>query len=135
MRSTTPCRRSTRLPKTPTNGTHPTPDTEHMVRREFPLFPFRLFRVNPPFLDKSLPDNHYDPWRKRDAWRRHDFFSARNRFLHMVPGLGIATVAFAAYLAYDIWDSTNGAKAQEKEKWSEWMKERDARLHGRATHH
>ncbi|TPX35137.1 hypothetical protein SmJEL517_g02380 [Synchytrium microbalum] len=105
-----------------------------MVKREFGLFPFRLFRVNPPFLERSLPDNHYDPWRKRDAWRRHEFFSARNRMRHMVPGLGLATVAFVAYLAYDYWDNTSGPKAEENKKWDVWMKERDARLHGHGQH-
>ncbi|KAJ9077237.1 hypothetical protein DSO57_1018621 [Entomophthora muscae] len=42
-----------------------------------------------------------DPWARRDAWRNDPIFSFRARMLGLCPGLGIATVAFAAYCVYD----------------------------------
>ncbi|PVH20945.1 hypothetical protein CXQ85_004461 [Candidozyma haemuli] len=42
-----------------------------------------------------------NPWAKRDAWRYEGQFSRINRFKSAFPGLGIATVAFSAYLVYD----------------------------------
>ncbi|KAJ7084427.1 NADH dehydrogenase 1 beta subcomplex subunit 3 [Mycena belliarum] len=42
-----------------------------------------------------------DPWAKRDAWRRHPVFSNRAMFSSMFPGLGIAIVAFSAYVLAD----------------------------------
>ncbi|KAI8853956.1 hypothetical protein BC829DRAFT_359955, partial [Chytridium lagenaria] len=44
-----------------------------------------------------------DPWAKRDLWRNHPFFSARNRLMSMFPGIGIGAVAFGIYYAYDHW--------------------------------
>ncbi|KAK3940364.1 putative nadh:ubiquinone oxidoreductase [Diplogelasinospora grovesii] len=43
----------------------------------------------------------YDPWERAEAWRYTGIFSRRNRFKNAFPGLGIATVAFAAYCAYE----------------------------------
>ncbi|KAF9093842.1 hypothetical protein BGX29_009787 [Mortierella sp. GBA35] len=42
-----------------------------------------------------------DPWAKHHAWRNHALFTRRARIGTMFPGLGIATVAFAAYLGYE----------------------------------
>ncbi|EPE35431.1 hypothetical protein GLAREA_11130 [Glarea lozoyensis ATCC 20868] len=42
-----------------------------------------------------------DPWAKREAWRYTGQFSRWNRFKGSFPGLGIATVAFAAYCGYE----------------------------------
>ncbi|KAJ9154984.1 hypothetical protein NKR23_g2427 [Pleurostoma richardsiae] len=43
----------------------------------------------------------YDPWERVEAWRYSGLFSRRNRFKNALPGLGIATVAFAAYCGYE----------------------------------
>ncbi|KAI0268007.1 NADH-ubiquinone oxidoreductase B12 subunit family-domain-containing protein [Russula aff. rugulosa BPL654] len=40
----------------------------------------------------------FDPWAKRDAWRRHPVFSNRAMFSSLFPGFGIAVVAFSAYV-------------------------------------
>jgi NADH dehydrogenase (ubiquinone) 1 beta subcomplex subunit 3 len=37
----------------------------------------------------------------REAWRYTGQFSRLNRFKNSFPGLGIATVAFAAYCGYE----------------------------------
>ncbi|KAJ7497337.1 NADH dehydrogenase 1 beta subcomplex subunit 3 [Mycena latifolia] len=42
-----------------------------------------------------------DPWAKRDAWRKHPVFSNRAMFANLFPGLGIAIVAFSAYVLAD----------------------------------
>ncbi|KAJ7218026.1 NADH-ubiquinone oxidoreductase B12 subunit family-domain-containing protein, partial [Mycena pura] len=42
-----------------------------------------------------------DPWAKREAWRNHPVFSNRAMFTSMFPGLGIAIVAFSAYVLVD----------------------------------
>ncbi|GAB7342479.1 hypothetical protein MBLNU457_g0677t1 [Dothideomycetes sp. NU457] len=42
-----------------------------------------------------------DPWKRYEAWRYTGPFSRFNRFRGAFPGLGIATVAFAGYLAYE----------------------------------
>ncbi|KAL0637032.1 hypothetical protein Q9L58_004014 [Maublancomyces gigas] len=46
-----------------------------------------------------------DPWAKMecdsDAWRYSGPFTRFNRFKGAFPGLGIATVAFAGYCAYE----------------------------------
>ncbi|EGN99733.1 hypothetical protein SERLA73DRAFT_179900 [Serpula lacrymans var. lacrymans S7.3] len=42
-----------------------------------------------------------DPWAKREAWRKHPVFSNRAMFGSMFPGLGIAIVAFSAYVVAD----------------------------------
>ncbi|KAI0105489.1 NADH-ubiquinone oxidoreductase B12 subunit family-domain-containing protein [Nemania sp. FL0031] len=43
----------------------------------------------------------YDPWERAEAWRYTGTFSRWNRFNRALPGLGIATVAFAVYLGYE----------------------------------
>lgn len=42
-----------------------------------------------------------DPWYAREAWRWDPYFSAKNVIRRVAPGLGIASVAFAAFLVYD----------------------------------
>ncbi|CAD6571248.1 MAG: hypothetical protein CYPHOPRED_004365 [Cyphobasidiales sp. Tagirdzhanova-0007] len=42
-----------------------------------------------------------DPWAKREAWRKHPVFSNRAMFSNLFPGLGIAIVAFGAYVLAD----------------------------------
>lgn len=43
-----------------------------------------------------------DPWFKRESWRWDPFFSKANVLRHSFPGLGLAAVAFSAYLIYDL---------------------------------
>jgi NADH dehydrogenase (ubiquinone) 1 beta subcomplex subunit 3 len=45
----------------------------------------------------SSPTARRDPWAKLHAWRNHSIFQGRNQLRSTFPGLGIATVAFAAY--------------------------------------
>ncbi|KAF9934228.1 hypothetical protein FBU30_002921 [Linnemannia zychae] len=45
--------------------------------------------------------NFQDPWGKYHAWRNSAMFTRRARIATMFPGLGYATVAFAAYLGYE----------------------------------
>ncbi|KAG0052059.1 endodeoxyribonuclease [Gryganskiella cystojenkinii] len=52
---------------------------------------------NTPALKPSI----LDPWAKHHAWRNHALFTRSTRIGTMFPGLGIATVAFAAYLGYE----------------------------------
>ncbi|KAH7360860.1 NADH-ubiquinone oxidoreductase B12 subunit family protein [Rhexocercosporidium sp. MPI-PUGE-AT-0058] len=42
-----------------------------------------------------------DPWARAEAWRYSGPFTRFNRFKGSFPGLGIATVAFAAYCGYE----------------------------------
>ncbi|KAJ3397780.1 hypothetical protein HDV05_002859 [Chytridiales sp. JEL 0842] len=100
-------------------------------------FPFRYWRPTIPILERSLPESQLakDPWAKREAWRNHAFWSRSNRVKAMFPGLGIASVAFAGYLAYDHWYYTDGPGKAEQEKWARWMEEREKRLHGESAHH
>ncbi|KAJ5388550.1 hypothetical protein N7509_011091 [Penicillium cosmopolitanum] len=42
-----------------------------------------------------------DPWARNETWRYTGPFSRWNRFKGLFPGLGIATVAFTAYCAYE----------------------------------
>ncbi|TVY88861.1 hypothetical protein LAWI1_G006181 [Lachnellula willkommii] len=42
-----------------------------------------------------------DPWARAEAWRYSGPFTRWNRFKGSFPGLGIATVAFAAYCGYE----------------------------------
>ncbi|KAK3061180.1 hypothetical protein LTS18_006861 [Coniosporium uncinatum] len=42
-----------------------------------------------------------DPWKRAEAWRYQGMFTRWNRFKGAFPGLGIATVAFGVYLAYE----------------------------------
>ncbi|KAI8821460.1 uncharacterized protein EV422DRAFT_528209 [Fimicolochytrium jonesii] len=99
---------------------------------EFAYFPFKAFRPNPPFLDGGA--RKPDPWAKRDAWRYNDYFSRANRVKAMVPGLGMATAAFAVYVAYDKWYQTSGPGREENEKWQRWMEEREKRIGGHGHH-
>ncbi|KAJ3397495.1 hypothetical protein HDU92_007158 [Lobulomyces angularis] len=107
------------------------------LKPEFPLFPWKWIRWTPEWLERPLPADMKDPWAKRDAWRHHPYFSARNRFLNILPGLGYATVAFSIYLIWDHWNMTAGPGSVEKKKWDEWLKERNERLHkeGHEGHH
>ncbi|MCJ1458899.1 hypothetical protein MMC28_009275 [Mycoblastus sanguinarius] len=47
----------------------------------------------------GMPPN--DPWARAEQWRYTGPFSRYNRFKGAFPGLGIATVAFAAYCGYE----------------------------------
>ncbi|KAH7037746.1 NADH-ubiquinone oxidoreductase B12 subunit family-domain-containing protein [Microdochium trichocladiopsis] len=49
----------------------------------------------------SAGQPRYDPWERAEAWRYTGQFSRWQRFNRAFPGLGIATVAFAGYLAYE----------------------------------
>ncbi|PWW78085.1 hypothetical protein C7212DRAFT_183357, partial [Tuber magnatum] len=52
-----------------------------------------------------------DPWARAETWRYTGPFTRWNRFKGAFPGLGIATVAFAAYCAYEavfLKDEHNG---------------------------
>ncbi|KAI9830748.1 MAG: hypothetical protein M1819_005412 [Sarea resinae] len=42
-----------------------------------------------------------DPWARAEAWRYSGPFSRFNRLKGGLPGLGIASVAFAAYCGYE----------------------------------
>jgi hypothetical protein len=106
-----------------------------MRRPEFPLFPHRIFRPNPPFLEGNLSNDTVDPWAKRgiklfykDAWRYDKFFSAKHRLSRMFPGLGIGLFALALYIRYDKWYTESGPGKAEAEKWDKFMKEREHRL-------
>lgn len=44
---------------------------------------------------------HNNPWAKRDAWKYEGQFSRLNRFRNAFPGLGIAIVAFTAYVGFE----------------------------------
>ncbi|KAH8162432.1 hypothetical protein CIB48_g5799 [Xylaria polymorpha] len=50
---------------------------------------------------QSAGQPRYDPWERAEAWRYTGTFSRWNRFKGGLPGLGIATVAFAVYLGYE----------------------------------
>ncbi|KAI8899264.1 hypothetical protein BC833DRAFT_385870 [Globomyces pollinis-pini] len=104
---------------------------------EFPLFPHKVWRPNPSFLNVNLPAGTIDPWAKRDDWRHSEFYSAKRRVARLLPGLGYGMLALGLYIAYDRWYVTQGPGRAEKEKWDAWMKERNERLakeHG-GNHH
>ncbi|KAJ1566224.1 hypothetical protein HK096_002111, partial [Nowakowskiella sp. JEL0078] len=101
------------------------------ARKEFPLFPFKYWRPTLSFLEipvSSAPINSVDPWAKREAWRFHPFFSAKNRIYNAAPGLGLAIAAFGVFLGYEFWNNNYGPGKEEKEKWEKWTKEREERL-------
>ncbi|OJJ48218.1 hypothetical protein ASPZODRAFT_130171 [Penicilliopsis zonata CBS 506.65] len=50
---------------------------------------------------RSSPYAKRDPWARHEAWRYNGPFSRWNRFKGLFPGLGIASVAFAAYCTYE----------------------------------
>ncbi|KAI8639814.1 NADH-ubiquinone oxidoreductase B12 subunit family-domain-containing protein [Parasitella parasitica] len=54
---------------------------------------------------------YHDPWARREAWRKHPIFSKSSNFKTMFPGLGIATVAFAAYCTYEHFFLNNNKKS------------------------
>ena len=70
-----------------------------IMKPEFPLFPHKLWRPNPSFLQGSL--GKVDPWRRRDYWRYDEFFSAKNRLKKVFPGLGGGIVLVGLYILYD----------------------------------
>ncbi|KAK8213164.1 hypothetical protein M8818_002462 [Zalaria obscura] len=47
----------------------------------------------------GIPAN--DPWKRAEAWRYTGPFTRWNRLKGAFPGLGVATVAFGVYLAYE----------------------------------
>ncbi|KAJ3019836.1 hypothetical protein HKX48_001711 [Thoreauomyces humboldtii] len=112
-----------------------TPPTPQVPRPapEFAWFPFKTWRINPTYLEGRV--RHADPWGKREAWRYDPFFSKANRIRQMTPGLGIAAVAFAGYVAYDKWYHASGPGKEEREKWERWTEERNKRIgHGHGDH-
>ncbi|KKY33828.1 putative nadh-ubiquinone oxidoreductase b12 [Diaporthe ampelina] len=52
-------------------------------------------------LKEAIEKPRYDPWERYEDWRYTGLFSRWNRFKNSFPGLGIATVAFAAYCGYE----------------------------------
>ncbi|ROV98846.1 hypothetical protein VSDG_03682 [Cytospora chrysosperma] len=52
-------------------------------------------------LKEAAEKPFYDPWERNEKWRYTGLFSRWNRFKGGFPGLGIATVAFAAYCGYE----------------------------------
>ncbi|KAI9727754.1 MAG: hypothetical protein M1834_007993 [Cirrosporium novae-zelandiae] len=56
-----------------------------------------------------------DPWRRAEAWRYHGPFSRFNRLKGSFPGLGIATVAFAGYCAYEYMFLNDDSHAHAEE--------------------
>ncbi|RKP15479.1 hypothetical protein BJ684DRAFT_2384, partial [Piptocephalis cylindrospora] len=48
-----------------------------------------------------------DPWDRVESWRRHPVFSFKNQVRNLFPGLGIATVAFAAYCTWEHFSQQN----------------------------
>ncbi|KAJ3286690.1 hypothetical protein HK104_008912 [Borealophlyctis nickersoniae] len=111
--------------------------TRHRFKApEFGLFPWT--KPAHPALQGTLPLNTVDPWWQRHAWRYHPDWSVGNRYRLVTPGLGIATVAFAAFVAYDYWYNHSGPGKEETEYWENWMRDREARLakegHGHGHH-
>ena len=102
---------------------------------EFRFFPFKYLTVLPRSLARPLPPHTVDPWEKREAWRFHPFFSQENRIRNLFPGLGLATVAFIGYVAFDKWYTYYGPGKEEAAYWAQWMKEREARIKAQESHH
>ncbi|KAI1202514.1 NADH-ubiquinone oxidoreductase B12 subunit family-domain-containing protein [Nemania serpens] len=75
------------------------------------MYPTRILRVPPPKpsitgfdvkeYSRAATQPRYDPWERAETWRYTGTFSRWNRFKGAFPGLGIATVAFVAYLGYE----------------------------------
>ncbi|CRK40293.1 hypothetical protein HYQ45_014939 [Verticillium longisporum] len=59
-------------------------------------------------LKASTGQPRYDPWERAEAWRYTGQFTRWNRFKTGFPGLGIATVAFSAYCAYEYFFLDDG---------------------------
>ncbi|KAK2739430.1 hypothetical protein FQN57_006559 [Myotisia sp. PD_48] len=57
-----------------------------------------------------------DPWKRHEAWRYTGPFSRWNRFKTGLPGLGIATVAFAIYCGYEYAFLKDDHHAHHKEE-------------------
>jgi len=60
-----------------------------------------LTGFDPKTLAKAAGAPANDPWARAEAWRYTGPFTRLNRFKGSFPGLGIATVAFAAYCGYE----------------------------------
>ncbi|KFY09472.1 hypothetical protein V492_05485 [Pseudogymnoascus sp. VKM F-4246] len=60
-----------------------------------------LTGFDPKAFAAAAGDRRGDPWRRREAWRYNGPFTRLKRFRGSFPGLGIATVAFTAYCAYE----------------------------------
>ncbi|KFY56187.1 hypothetical protein V497_06458 [Pseudogymnoascus sp. VKM F-4516 (FW-969)] len=75
----------------------------------FAMYPTSVRRAPRPNLTGFDPkafaaaagDSRGDPWVRREAWRYNGPFTRLKRFRGSFPGLGIATVAFAGYCAYE----------------------------------
>lgn len=51
--------------------------------------------IGEPVLPRTLTPG--DPWMRMEAWRFHPYFGGWSRLRRTMPGLGIATAAFALY--------------------------------------
>lgn len=72
---------------------------------------YAAFKANPePHLKNILKD----PWYRREAWRWNPYFSPINVFRKSFPGLGIASLAFSAYLVYDLFIATTDSNLKSK---------------------
>lgn len=106
-----------------------------MKSPEFPLFPHRLFRPNPQFLEGGLSKDTVDPWARRDLWRHDKFFSAKNRIKRAFPGLSLGMGALAIYILYDDWYQKTGPGKKENDRLAKYMEERAHRLGSNHGHH
>ncbi|KAM0804849.1 hypothetical protein BDR22DRAFT_835383 [Usnea florida] len=59
----------------------------------------------------GMPAN--DPWARAEQWRYTGPFTRYNRFKGALPGLGTATVAFAAYCTYEYFFMKDEHHGQE----------------------
>lgn len=98
----------------------------NLRKPEFPLFPHKLWRPNPAFLQGSVGKK--DPWARRDDWRYHEMFSAKNRLKRAFPGLAYGAFFLTLYITYDQWYTRSGPGKAEREKWENWTEERNERL-------
>ncbi|GAA5797001.1 NADH-ubiquinone oxidoreductase B12 subunit family-domain-containing protein [Helicostylum pulchrum] len=57
--------------------------------------------LNKSHVETQVKTVYHDPWARREAWRKSPIFSKTSNIRTMFPGLGIATVAFAAYCTYE----------------------------------
>ena len=66
-----------------------------------------------------LPHDLTNAWLYREQWRYTGPFTRYNRFKGALPGLGTATVAFAAYCTYEYFFMKDEHHGQAKEHGSE----------------
>ncbi|KAL2036684.1 hypothetical protein N7G274_010555 [Stereocaulon virgatum] len=66
-----------------------------------------------------MPAPSQDPWARHEQWRYTGPFTRYNRFKGAFPGIGIATVAFAAYCGYEYFFLNNDHHAHGEEHMAE----------------